>query len=451
MALADDPPDYLLSPGTLLGRYRIQRPLGEGGMAIVYEAVHVDLEKTVAIKVLRPEALQSADTRRRFLREARTAANLRHPNVAEVFDVGEEDATLFLVMERMEGETLLDLLNREGPISPESAADLLLPVCGALATAHEIGVVHRDVKPENIFLARTRHGGLQPKLIDFGISLAPAWEGGRFTANSSLLGTPNYMAPEQAREGGRVDARSDQYAVAVVLYECVAGRRPFEHDQLYPLLHAIVQGEPPPSLRSLRPSIPAAFEAVVLRAMDRDPAARFPDVQALGRALLPFASAAVRGVWEPVFVGDAPPPVEVMSGRQSTLEATAFPSAPRRRSAAFAAGLALAALTVALVAVRGRHPAPTPTAPRPAAAAAAASPAAPALAVVAPIAPPPAPAVVPAAPPSVRSATTHRPSRDPRPPRATRPPRVPRPSQPPTRDPPRGDDVLGPNGSPIVE
>ena len=367
-------------PGTIIGRYRLVRALGEGGMGSVYEAVHVDLGKRVAVKILRPEVARVAEARARFLREGSTAASIHHAHVVEVFDVGQEGGALYLVMEYLEGENLYEHLYRVGVLSVAACVDLLLPVCAALAVAHEQGIVHRDVKPENVFLARTRHGALQSKLLDFGISKVPLPGGARLTATSTLLGTPHYMSPEQAQEGGRVDARSDQYAFGVMLYECSTGKRPFEGDDLYPLLHAIVRGasEPP---RSLRPEIPVAFEAVVQRAMARDPSDRFASMHALGAALLPFASPATQEVWRPVF--GAPPVVDATSpARPSRIDvATLAETQPVSRRRAFVAGcaLGLVLLGTALLATARRHPphpsrpvaapvastvaAPTPTAP----------------------------------------------------------------------------------------
>ncbi|MDP3215988.1 MAG: serine/threonine-protein kinase, partial [Deltaproteobacteria bacterium] len=356
MVTPDNDSEPLHPPGTIVGRYRLLRPLGEGGMGAVYEAVHTDLGKRVAIKILRPEVARQAESRARFLREGQAAASIHHPHVAEVFDVGQERGALYLVMELLEGENLYEHLYRVGPLPVDRCVDLLLPVCAALAVAHEQGIVHRDVKPENVFLARSRHGVLQPKLLDFGISKVPLPGGGRLTATSSLLGTPHYMSPEQAQEGGRVDARSDQYAFGVVLYECSTGRRPFEGDDLYPLLHAIVRGDSLPP-RAVRPELPVAFEAVVQRAMAVDPAARFADMHHLGGALLPFAGPAAQAAWAPVFgaVTEAPAAtVSPLAGAPTLAEGTPLPLARgRSRRAAFLAGcaVALVMLGTALVAV----------------------------------------------------------------------------------------------------
>jgi tRNA A-37 threonylcarbamoyl transferase component Bud32 len=298
--------DPLLRDGAQLGRYRVLRRIGSGGMATVYEAEHGDLEKRVALKTLHPALSVDPEARARFLREGRAAARIRHPHVVEVFDVGQEGDTLYLVMEHLAGEDLGTLLGREGSLPVERLVDLVLPVIAAVMTAHEAGVVHRDLKPENIFLARARNGNTVPKVLDFGISkLSGAGAGPRLTGSAAMLGTPVYMSPEQARSG-HVDARSDQYALGVILYECATGVLPFQAPELYPLLHAIVQGEHRPP-RSLRPELPDALEVVIERAMHRDADARFASLRELGQALLPLASRTGRGVWREVF-GMAPTP-----------------------------------------------------------------------------------------------------------------------------------------------
>jgi serine/threonine-protein kinase len=426
-------------PGTIIGRYRLVRTLGEGGMGSVHEAVHLDLGKRVAMKILRPEVARVAESRARFLREGRTAASIHHAHVVEVFDVGQEGGALYLVMEYLEGENLYEHLYRVGAMPVAACVDLLLPVCAALAVAHEQGIVHRDVKPENVFLARSRHGALQSKLLDFGISKVPLPGGGRLTATATLLGTPHYMSPEQAQEGGRVDARSDQYAFGVMLYECSTGKRPFEGDDLYPLLHAIVRGDSQPP-RAVRPELSAAFEAVVQRAMARDPADRFASMHALGAALMPFASAATQEVWRPVF--GAPSAVDPSTPvRRARLETPTLveppPSGSRRR--AFVAGCALGLVLIgtAFVAAARRPP---PRRPRPVAAAPAATP------VAAP-APAPAPAVVAPAPsPAVEVARPARRGRE-----RGAASRRDEPVDERAAEPPRAERDRGPNRAPIVE
>jgi hypothetical protein len=290
----------LLTPGFTLGRYEIGRLLGRGGMGAVYEAVHRDLKKRVAIKVL-STALAGQEAEQRFLREGEAASRIQHPNVVDVTDVGVEKGLSYLVMEFLEGEDLAHRLVRQGALAPQESADLLLPVCAGLAVAHEEGVVHRDIKPENIFLVR-RHGGVQPKLLDFGISKLTGRDAVAMTGTMATFGTPYYMPPEQVRGARQADQRSDVYALGVVLFECVTGRRPFESDNIYSMLHAIGAGNYP-APRTVKPDLPPALEAVIARAMQLDPANRFPTVRHLAAALLPFASERARVLWSEAFGG----------------------------------------------------------------------------------------------------------------------------------------------------
>ena len=191
-------------------RYEIGSLLGEGGMGSVWKATHLKLQKPVVIKTLRPEHARSDTTRARFVREGEAASRIRHPNVVEIFDVAEFEGSPYLVMEFLEGEDLRALLRRRGALSLDAIVEVMLPVCNAVAAAHDAGVVHRDLKPENIFLSRTRDGALIPKVLDFGISRIDDGALSNQTNTGALLGTPRYMSPEQARGERGIDARSDQ-------------------------------------------------------------------------------------------------------------------------------------------------------------------------------------------------------------------------------------------------
>jgi eukaryotic-like serine/threonine-protein kinase len=293
-----------LGPGKFLGRYEITRLIGRGGMGSVYEAVHRDLGKRVAIKTLLPSLAASPEARGRFLREGQAASRIRHPHVVDVTDVVAEGPTSYLVMEYLEGEDLSSLVERQGALALEETADVLLPVIAAIAAAHELGVIHRDLKPENIFLARTALGGLCPKVVDFGISKVIGDPTAiALTATSAVFGTMFYLPPEQLGGSREADERGDQYALATILYECVTGHRAFEGTSIYGVLKSVAEGVYPPA-RSWRPDLPPRLEWAIDRAMRLNPAARFSSVRALGAALLPYTSAAVRAVWTPVF-GDA--------------------------------------------------------------------------------------------------------------------------------------------------
>ena len=290
-----------LPPGTTLGRYEIRRLIGRGGMGCVYEAVHRDLKKRVAIKTLLPSLAASDEARIRFLREGEAASRIRHPNVVDVTDVGIEGQTSYLVMEYLEGEDLASLIARQGALSIEQSADFLLPVAAAISSAHEQGVIHRDLKPANILLARSAVGGLQPKVLDFGISKVTGDRGTMvLTGTGATFGTTFYLPPEQLQGARQADARSDQYALGTIVYECVTGRRAFERDNLYGVLKDIAEGNYPPPI-SRRPDLPPAMDALIRRSMSLDPAARFDSVKQMGAAMLEFATPQARVVWSAFF------------------------------------------------------------------------------------------------------------------------------------------------------
>jgi serine/threonine-protein kinase len=275
------------------GAYELVRHLGRGGMAHVFEARHTELGKSVAVKILHSPIVGLAAVRR-VLREGRAAAAVRHPNVVEVIDVGVQDGTPYLVMELLEGEDLAVHLERTGPLAPRQVADLLLPVISGVAAAHAADVIHRDLKPRNIFLAR-RHRSIEPVVVDFGISKIVGQDPSA-TSSGVGAGTVEYMSPEQVRGSRELTPQSDQYALGIILYECATGDTPFADEDRYELLHAIMTADVvPPS--ELNPTIVPAFDTVVLRAIARDPDERFPNVRALGSALLPFAGEEARRRW----------------------------------------------------------------------------------------------------------------------------------------------------------
>ncbi len=284
--------------GSNFGPYRLVRRIGRGGMGLVFEAVRADLGKRVAVKVLHAR-VDGPVARERFLREGRAASRVKHPHAVEIFDSGVEGGVAWLAMEYLAGEDLSALMQREGALPVERLTDLMLPVIAAVGAAHAEGIIHRDLKPENVFLTASPDGAVRPKVLDFGVARLLD-EDTSLTSGSVLLGTPLYMSPEQAVNSRNASMLSDQYALGVVLYEGATGRVPFERDGLFELLEAIVRAPIPPP-RSLRPHIPQGFEEVVLRALARTPAHRFPSVHALGAALLPFASDAARSLWHQEF------------------------------------------------------------------------------------------------------------------------------------------------------
>jgi serine/threonine protein kinase len=280
-----------LADGYSFGRYQIVRLIAIGGMSEVYEAIHNGLDKRVALKVLRPDLAQNTEARERFVTEGVNAARIRHTHVVDVTDVGIVDGLPYLVMSLLEGEDLGQLYARQGPMAVSDVADLLLPVACAVAVGHSHGIVHRDLKPDNIFLHR-EGCRLIPKVLDFGVSRA--MHGRRITPNARVFGTPHYMSPEQAR-GEAIDARTDQYALGVILYEGVTGRLPRDAENPLELLHAVAFDSF--QLPSTHVELPPEVENVIVRAMSHEPEARFPSMREFALALLPFASEASRDYW----------------------------------------------------------------------------------------------------------------------------------------------------------
>ena len=286
--------------GARFGAYEIVGLVGHGATASVFEATHVSLDKPVAIKLLHEHLAADVQITSRFLREGRVAARLQHPNIVNVLDVGTDQGVPYLVMELLNGSDLRSLLADVGSLTVEHALDFLLPILSALVHAHAAGVIHRDLKPANIFLARDARDAIVPKLVDFGLSKLTGAAGeltSSLTATGLVAGTVLYMAPEQTVGVRNSSPASDQYSLAAILYEAVTGVPGFTGDGVYALLEAIRGGAlRPPS--EAKVGIPAGFDAVLLRAMDRDPARRWPSVRAFGRELLPFARPAIAGLYE---------------------------------------------------------------------------------------------------------------------------------------------------------
>ncbi|MDI1481433.1 serine/threonine-protein kinase [Polyangium sp. y55x31] len=282
------------SPGDVLsGKFRIERVLGEGGMGVVLAAHHLHLGRTVAIKLLQPEALKHQEIVARFANEARSASRIQSEHVARVLDVGTLDTgEPYMVMEYLEGSDLSKLVKRQGPLAIEDAVEYLLQACEALAEAHVAGIVHRDLKPANLYLTRRADGSACVKVLDFGISKAAlvgtSPEAQQMTQTQSVLGTPGYMAPEQLRSAKHVDPRTDIWALGVILQELLTGKLAFQGSTVPEVYLAILQNPPDP-LRTLRPDAPPALEAVILRCLEKDAARRFASVGELAAALVPFA------------------------------------------------------------------------------------------------------------------------------------------------------------------
>jgi eukaryotic-like serine/threonine-protein kinase len=259
---------------TLADKYLIEEHLGSGGMCNVYSASHTGMGKQFAVKVLRHELAADPKVAERFEQEARAASSIHHPHAINVVDYGhDESGQPFIVMDLVKGETLGELLRNSGPLTTERTANILRQACGALEAAHKVGVIHRDIKPDNIIIARY-DGSDWVQVVDFGVAKILEDVRGRasLTGANIIVGTPRYMSPEQCEEKP-VDARSDIYSLGVVLYEMLSGEAPFEGSSSTRLLVAHAS-EPPPPLREKRPDLPAEVEAVVMSALDKDPAQR---------------------------------------------------------------------------------------------------------------------------------------------------------------------------------
>ena len=262
------------------GQYDIQRLLGRGGMGAVYLARERSLDRLVAIKILPPETAADADSRERFRREARTAAKLTHPNIVPLYAFGDVDGMLYFVMGYVRGESLADRMRLEGKLAPDVARRILKEVADALDHAHKQGVVHRDIKPDNILI--DDESG-RPMLTDFGVAKARA-SGATLTEVGAVVGTPYYMSPEQASGARDIDGRSDLYSLGVMGYAMLSGRLPFEGDSFRDIIVQHVTQEPAP-LAALVPEAPADLAAAVMRCLAKEPGKRWTDAHHLGEAL----------------------------------------------------------------------------------------------------------------------------------------------------------------------
>jgi eukaryotic-like serine/threonine-protein kinase len=293
------PDPQLPSPGDiLLGKYRAEGVLGRGGMGVVVAARHLSLDERVAIKFLLPDRLGDDESIQRFLREARAAVRIRSQHIARVTDVGTmENGAPYMIMEYLEGRNLQDVVAQDGPLPVALVVDLVLQASEALAEAHAQGIIHRDVKPSNLFLSRHADGSPCVKVLDFGISKMPGSHDHALTRTGAIFGSPLYMSPEQLRSARDVDARTDIYSVGVVLYQSLTRRVPFAADDLPQLVYKIMN-EAPVSPRALRAEIPATLEHAILTAMARDRESRFPTIADLAEAIAPLGSSSARGSTE---------------------------------------------------------------------------------------------------------------------------------------------------------
>jgi serine/threonine protein kinase len=290
MAAAEDP----LIGTVAAGRYRVIKQLGEGGMGQVYLAEHIAIEKHVALKVLHAEYAHKGDIVARFQQEAISASRIKHPNVLDVFDFGQlENGCFYLAMEFLEGNDLADEIQRSRVIDPHRGLRIALQICRALAAAHGKGVVHRDMKPENVFLQRTPDGEEVVKIVDFGIAQLRTKEEAaagaskrRLTRTGMIFGTPEYMSPEQAA-GRHADLRSDVYAVAIILYEMFTGAVPFTGETFLEVLNKHLNGTMPP-MPAVFPELQISpeLQAVITRGLEKSPDVRYQSMNEFAHALI---------------------------------------------------------------------------------------------------------------------------------------------------------------------
>lgn len=271
-------------------KYLIEDVIGAGGAGLVVAARHLALQQRVAIKFLLQPAARDPEAAERLLREARAISAIKSEHVARVIDVGRlPSGAPYMVMEHLAGTDLGRLRRARGRLPPGDAVDAILQACEAVAEAHAMGVVHRDLKPGNLFVVARPDRSLAVKVIDFGLSRADRDARGRLTLTGMVAGSPQYMAPEQMQSLKYADHRADIWSIGVILYYLMAGQRPYEGKSI-PLMWTAITAGPPPPLRARAPSVPPALDDAVMRCLERDPARRFQSVAELAQALAPFAS-----------------------------------------------------------------------------------------------------------------------------------------------------------------
>ena len=304
--------------GTEIAGYRIEERIGRGGMGVVYRAQHMNLQRRAAIKIIAPEFADTKGFRSRFIREARIAAALQHPNIVTVYDAGQSGSTLYIAMQFIRGSDLAAILNEEGRLRPYRAIDVCRQVASALDAAHGMALIHRDVKPGNVLIE-----GRRAYLTDFGLTKSSGATKSALTQAGELVGTIHYVAPEQI-EGGQVDARTDVYSLACLLFHCLTGDVPFVRDTDVAVIYAHLS-ETPPKLTDVRPELPAGLDAVIAKALDKSPERRFQscsDLMSAARVVIDAAGpladtmpgarrarrAATPRTWRPRSGGRSPAP-----------------------------------------------------------------------------------------------------------------------------------------------
>ena len=269
-----------------LDKYRVEAIIGHGGMGVVAQCIHLQLGERVAMKMLRPDVMGDSDTVERFQREAQAAAKLKSEHVARVTDVGTigDSRVPYMVMEYLEGSDLDQLIAERGRLPVPWSVEMMLQAAEALAEAHSIGIVHRDVKPSNLFVTWRADGSAIVKVLDFGISKSPTGTDLQLTQTQSLLGTPAYMSPEQMRSARMVDSRTDIWSLGCVMYEIIEGRRPFDADSFSEMCVKVAMDAPAPMTH-----MPPPLQPIVLKCLAKQPDQRYASMAELGRDLIPYA------------------------------------------------------------------------------------------------------------------------------------------------------------------
>ena len=350
--MPEQPPDPRL--GSVVAGYRIESRIGRGGMGVVYLAEHQTLRRQAALKIIAPELAENSDFRERFLREARIAAGITHPNIVTVYDAGEVDGMLYIAMQYVPGQDLSQILHDDKRLGPYRMLDIARQIAAALDAAHAAGLIHRDVKPANVLI-----NGRHAYLTDFGLTKDRATEDATLTRAGEVVGTTHYLAPEQV-EGREVDGRADVYALGCLLFHCLTGELPFPRENDMAVLYAHLHDEPP-KVSEKRPQLPEGLDAVIGKALDKDAGRRFATCEELVAAARVVIDAAgplsdsssatrrpstVRAVPEE---GDSMPTPTSQESAIHTLTASGG-----RRAIVLLAGLDSAARAVASVAIGTR-------------------------------------------------------------------------------------------------
>ncbi|HEX8790142.1 MAG TPA: serine/threonine-protein kinase [Polyangiaceae bacterium] len=431
-------PSGIPAPGQVLaGKYTVERVVGVGGMGVVLAARHVELDERVAIKMLLPTLSPVGEPATRFVREARAAIKIRNEHVVRILDVGRLDGGApYIVMEYLDGSDLSRLVEEIGPLRVEDAVEYVVQACEAIAAAHALGIVHRDLKPANLFLARTGDGRNCVKVLDFGISkISESADGSPrgLTSTSAIMGTPCFMSPEQLRSTRDVDARADIWSIGAILHSLLTGDPPYDGESNADVSAKIIRDAPTP-IRQIRPDVPKEIEDIILRCLEKEPAARFADVAELAHTLAAVTQReSIKASAARVARGAAGVAPTLMSRRSDPPAAAAPPSMPtgptrtasawgetgrhdvppaRGRTALRVGGTLLAAAALVAIGALGvtrLRPAPAP------ASAASSIPVPPSLAVTAPAAPEPSAPPAPAASSAAAEATSAAPMLPPKP------------------------------------